>query len=840
MNNTFRDMVGQCLEVYVDDILLYSKDFEEHLDHLQKTLEKLREKGLTAKPKKCFFALAEVPYMGYIIGENSIKPDPKKVDVIKNYPYPKTINEMQRLMGMLKYLRIFIPRFADLVAPLQQVMKGQQKRKGKNNTRFEWTEEMNTAFNQVIQILITPPTLTFPDPAKKKKIVSDGSKIACGFVLLQLEEDGQWHPILYHSIKKKLYQQTYGPFDSETLTIVEALDYCRPYIYGQEILVETDHDALKYLMDSKKQLSHRHARWLDRLLEYNPVINHIPGKKNGLSDALSRLTRIYVLNEMGVQPIDNTVLSLLHSNIVVETKDFEEQYQEGAEADKFMQRIKEKLKDGHLDHFYEKDKKLYYIDHLGTPRLVIPEGSIKEMLLYEAHDSKTCGHNGRDRMLEKLSEKYFWPRMARTVRQYIAGCFKCQTCKAKAPNSYSARGMTTNGQRWDNLSMDFITKLPMTAKGHDCIWTVVDRTTKRAHFIAGRTSDTAEDVANSFIKNIFKLHGVPRSIISDRDPKFVSEFWREVWEKLDTKIKMSTSNRPQTDGQSEIVNKAIGTMIRIYTSYDMTEWDEMLPILEFAYNSAPNRTIGMTPFEADLGFLPRNVFDTVAIDATNELSSHEDFLVRQQQNLTLCHDAIRMTATLMQLNNDKKPRQYDVGEQVLVLRDCTKDPNEKLRPKNKWKPTYVGPFRIKEKISDHAYEIDWTPDIKTHPVVNVSSLKPYIKNNDNEFPQRTVQIPVPIDTDMGEEWPVDKIIAHKFERRCPYFLTRYKGYPEIRDHWTRWDCFFEDDANAVTEAFLRYVVEHPEATHWTLRHWLRYHGHVDLPEPAGQRIRRRR
>lgn len=838
MNRTFSDLMSTFLEIYVDDLLIHSKTFEMHLDHLRQVFTRMRSADLTAKPKKCFFGVTEVPYMGYIIGQNSIRPDPDKVATLKNYPRPRTVNEMERLLGLLKYLRIFIPRFTDTVEPLQAVIRTKQLRKGRDSTSISWTPTMETAMEQLLKVLTEPPVLVLPDPTKKKKIVGDGSAIASGFALLQLEKDERWHPILYHSIKKKPYQQAYGPYDSETLCMVTALDFCRPYIFGQQIVIETDHDALKFLMSSKKQISHRHARWLDRLLEYNPVINYLPGKQNGLADALSRLARVTALANVEAegasseQPRETTTT---HSTELAVTT-FDEKYEREAEKDPFVKRIRDRLASGQLDHFTMEAGKIFYWGHLGERRLVIPRGVLQNQLLQEAHDSVSSGHLGRDRTLDKLSRNYYFPRMARIVRQYVASCPTCQACKGKGahPEAYSPEGMTLMGERWEHISMDFVTHLPETSEGFNAIWTIVDRISKRAHFLPCKQSDAADKLAEHYVQFMFRLHGMPLSILSDRDPKFVSDFWTSLWKKAGTKLPMSTTNRPQTDGQSEVANRSIGIMIRMYVNYFMTDWADILPILEFAHNSAANTTTGLSPFEADLGYVPRNPFDAMAISTTKTNTSHEEFLLRQQNNLRHCHDAIRWASTLNQLGNAVSPPEYEVGQLVLVLQEITRDPNEATRPKEKWKPTYVGPFPIEAKISKYVYRVKFTDDIKVHPVVNVTALKPYVPNDDEQFPHRKIDAPPPTGPEEQEEWAVQEVISHKLSRRCPYFLTRFTGYPnpDYRDKWLRWDLFFSDDADTVNEKFLKYVERHPEATHPKLRHWLRAHNHLDLPEES--------
>lgn len=915
MNNIFHQHLGEWLEIYIDDLLVHTTTWSEHLEKLQVLFDVMKNNHLTAKPKKCRFGQMEVAYMGFVIGRNLIRPDSSKVETLRNYPNPQTINEMERFLGLLKYLRHFIPNFTDKVRPLQEAIKNKQKTKGKDTTPIVWSEEMQGAKDEVIKTLTNEPTLAIPDPTLPKKIVSDGSAIASGFALLQQEKDGLWHPILYHSVKKKPYQEHYGPYDSETLTIVTALDHCRPYIFGQPITVETDHDSIKYLLNSEKKLSHRHARWLDRLMEYNPTIEYVPGRRNTLADALSRLARITALESLGGERVTTTTSlrttrteeeldydtepeennqrevqgykipstlgqvikehgnreeipwsrrrrpklnqdqtrqdhgnqsennyqwkrpkkELTRQQDVPEARlrpELREQYLKDAEDDPFIQRLRDKKDHEELRSFYEENDIYYYIDQLGRHRIILPKGKVRTEILKNQHDHPTSGHCGRDRMLYKLQENFYFPKMDKMVRSYIATCMECQMMKSnKNQNLYTSEVMTTTGERWQHITMDFITHLPPSKKNrHDAIWTIVDRLTKRAHFIPVSTTATTKKLAKIYIKNIFRLHGVPMSIVSDRDPKFTADFWKHLWEELKTELRMSTVNHPQTDGQSENVNKQIGVMIRLYVNHAMDDWEELLPLLEFAYNSSMNRTIQMTPFEADLGFNPRNTME-LYVSKDTELLTHEEFLERQKNNLQLCHDHIRQAA-MMNLDEHSKPiRQYQENDQVLILTELIRDPNERERPKNKWKPTYSGPFRIKKKLSDKVYQIDFPEDIKVHPNVNVNFIRPF-KVNEKDFPTRYQETPEPRHHETQEpnldEYLVQRIMGYKRGK----YLTRFIGYPRYRDQYLRFDLFFSDGGDTINEHLLDYVREHPDHTNKTIRYWLRYHGHINIPEPS--------
>jgi len=221
---------------------------------------------------------------------------------------------------------------------------------------------------------------------------------------------------------------------------------------------------------------------------------------------------------------------------------------------------------------------------------------------------------------------------------YVTSCDSCQ--RNKASNQAPAgllQPLDIPERRWDHITMDFVVQLPKTTKKHDAIVVFVEKLSKRTYFIPTTTDVTAPQVAEIFFNTIFKNHGLPKVIISDRDPKFTSRFWKALFEKLGTKLAMSTSHHPQTDGQTERMNRTMEEMLRAYTNYQQNNWDELLPAVEFAYNNSKNLSTGFTPFEIDLGQHP-NTPTTFATGKQTNVTATDDFLLKWENIINLTKD----------------------------------------------------------------------------------------------------------------------------------------------------------------------------------------------------------
>ena len=274
--------------------------------------------------------------------------------------------------------------------------------------------------------------------------------------------------------------------------------------------------------------------------------------------------------------------------------------------------------------------------------------------------------------------------------------------------------------------MDFIVQLPLTKAGYDTIFVIVDRLSKRAHFIPTTTNVTAPEVAKLFFNQIFRLHGLPQVIVSDRDPKFVSKFWQDLLKRLGTKLAMSTAYHPQTDGQTERMNRTLEDMLRAYVNYKQDNWDECLAAAEFAYNQATQASTGFSPFELDCGrnlSIPRLFTDQAR--PQSQVASTEDFMTHWQNILQVAKDSFYEAQDRQARNANQHRREdsFNVGDQVLLSTAHLQTDAEKRRPLKKLQAKFVGPYKIIAVISPMAYKLDLPSTMHVHPVFHISLLK---------------------------------------------------------------------------------------------------------------------
>ncbi|MCO5615111.1 hypothetical protein L7F22_069400 [Adiantum nelumboides] len=382
------------------------------------------------------------------------------------------------------------------------------------------------------------------------------------------------------------------------------------------------------------------------------------------------------------------------------------------------------------------DELLYYLDRICVPQ----NGALRKILIQEHHEVPFAAHSGINKTYRFLSATYFWPQMQQDVIKYVKACHSCQIMKASRQLPQGLlQPLPVPKERWESISMDFITTLPRTSKGNAQILVIVDRFSKMAHFIPCKKAASAPDIASLFVQHIFRIHGLPRSIISDRDSKFTGHFWTSLFKSLGTNLLFSSAYHPQTDGQTERVNQILEEMLRHYIQNRLASWEEYLPLVEFAYNNAPHSVTGMTPFQAAYGHTP--------LVPTNFVLQHKvalaDQLVQEMQDILIqVRDKLVHVQQKYQkqANKHRQHAEFNEGDMVLLYvashrYKTVKSVFPKLRPR------FYGPFKIIKKNSVVSYKLELPPSWgKLHPTFHISWLKQYIQG-DSPVPELSSYVP---------------------------------------------------------------------------------------------------
>jgi hypothetical protein len=315
--------------------------------------------------------------------------------------------------------------------------------------------------------------------------------------------------------------------------------------------------------------------------------------------------------------------------------------------------------------------------------------------------------------------------MRTDVKKFVDRCRICQHSKGRKQNARFYQSLPIPERPWDEISMDFIMGLPRMQRGHDSIFVVVDRFSKMANFIPCQKTSDATHIANLFFEEIVRLHGLPRSIVSDRDTKFIGHFWRTVWKKMGTNLMFSSAYHPQTDGQMEVVNRSLGDLLRILVTKHHCSWDNVLPQAEFAYNDSVNRSTGKSPFEivygrhlggvSELRYLEQIV--TKSANAEEFAEAMEELHSRVKQRLLESNQEYKRRA-----DQHQRQLQFEVGDLVLAHLRKERFPRGTY---NKLKMKKIGPCRVLKKFGENAYEIELSDEIGISPTFNFSDLYPY-------------------------------------------------------------------------------------------------------------------
>ncbi|GJW56139.1 reverse transcriptase domain-containing protein [Tanacetum coccineum] len=710
MNRVCKPYLDKFVIVFIDDILIYSKSEEEHEVHLKTILDLLKKEKLYAKFSKCEFWLKEVQFLGHVVNHDGIHVDPSKVESVKNWKTPESSTEIRSFLGLAGYYRRFIENFSKIAKPLTLLTQ-------KNKT-YVWGDEQDEAFRILKEKLCNAPVLALPDGPDDFVVYCDASKQGFGCVLMQ-----KGKVIAYASRQLKTHEKNYTTHDLELGAVVFALKIWRHYLYGTKSVIYTDHKSLQYIFD-QKDLNMRQRRWIELLSDYECEIKYHPGKANVVADALSRKER---LKPRRVRAMSITI----HSGI--KTKILEAQ----GEASKDLKAPAEWLR-GLEIHFERRgDGEIYFFDRIWIPSV----GGVRKLIMDEAHTSRYSIHPGADKMYHDLRDLYWWPGMKRDIAEYVSRCLTCSKIKAE---HQKPSGLLQQPEipewKWEKITMDLVTKLPRSSSGYDAIWVIVDRLTKSAHFLPIREDFKTEKLARIYINEIVARHGVPVSIISDRDGRFASHLWQALQKALGTKLHMSTAYHPETDGQSERTIQTLEDMLRACVMDFGGSWDTHLPLVEFSYNNSYHTSIKCAPFEALYGRKCRSPVIWTEIGESQLIGPE---LVQETTEKIFQIKERLITARSRQksyADKRRKPLEFEVGDRVLLKVSPWKGV-VRFGKKGKLAPRYVGPFEIVERVGPVAYRLKLPQELScVHDTFHVSNLKKCLAEPDVQVPLDEIEI----------------------------------------------------------------------------------------------------
>ncbi|POM66329.1 Pol protein [Phytophthora palmivora] len=558
---------------------------EVHLKHLRRVFEVMRANKLYVNIDKCVFAAEEIKALGCFASRVGMRADPGKVKAIAAWPTPRSQKDLRKWLGLASYLHKYRAGYAELTRPLSDLLK--------KDADWVWEQQHQDAFDIIKASLRHAPVLALPDENKSFSVVCDASDYAISCVLLQKDDEKRGRVISFQSRPLKAAERNYSVHDKKLLAMKYVLVKFRVHILGtRPFVIYTDHASLRTATNSP-HLSQRMARWLSFFAEYNFRVEYKPGKLNVLADALSRrpdyelahvsrvTTDLYDRIRLAYQEDEN------YTPLVQFLSDGKD-----AKVDRLSPRQRAQL------HRYElADGLLHYrVDPRDPPRVVVPnDEDLKYDTLLEAHAAPISGHLGREKTYQVVSQTFWVPRMYKWVAHYVKTCETCQRVKPSGHASAPLQSLPVPADCWKSMSLDFVFGLPADDRGNTGILVFVCRLSKMHHLAPVRDKVTGKQAAQLFLDSVFCYHGLPETIVSDRDPRFTGAFWDTLFQLLGTKLTMSTADHPQTDDQTERVNRVLEDTLRSICAEAPRSWSDQLPMVEFALNNAHAST-GFTPF----------------------------------------------------------------------------------------------------------------------------------------------------------------------------------------------------------------------------------------------------
>uniref|UniRef100_A0A0A9Z8Q1 RNA-directed DNA polymerase n=2 Tax=Lygus hesperus TaxID=30085 RepID=A0A0A9Z8Q1_LYGHE len=660
-DSIFLDMYPQVV-VFLDDILLCTSDFSQHLKLLEEIFRRLKASGLRVNPEKCQFGCNEVRYLGYRVNVDGISVDPEKSEAVTNYPTPTNLTELRRFLGMAGWYRRFIPNFSSIVAPLTLLLS-------KKKTWF-WSEAQIEAFESLKSALTSTPILARPNFDLPFTLQTDASQHGIGSALVQFQ-DGQERVITYSSRTLTAAERNYSVTEKECLAVIYGIEKNRQYLEGSEFTVITDHSCLKWLLELKDPIG-RLARWTLRLQPYKYKVEYRKGKLNSVADALSRIPA-----QANITSVTSRS-EISSSNIPVPAV--------SNTTDEWYERKMYKVKtnpDNHPEWKIDGDHLYYYRKsflkgELEEPsedwKLVVP-WKLRSQVLTECHDEPQSGHLGIAKTHWRVGRLYYWPGMYQDIVRFVRRCDVCQRVK---PSNTTPRGfmfpryLTTP---WHTVSADIMGPFPRSSTGNKYLLVFEDIFTKWVELVPIRNTSSAV-ILNKFRSVILNRFGTPSILITDNASNFVSSSVQSLAKSCNIEHRKTPLYHCQAN-PTERANRNIRQLIRSYIDQSKhTQWDAYIGEFQFALNSVVHHSTKYSPAFLNFGreLIPyHSLRSSLPLQQSQPVQVNSDewaLRMKKLQELSHLVEKNLLQASRQQshrYNLRRRPSSFQVGDLVLRM-----------------------------------------------------------------------------------------------------------------------------------------------------------------------------
>lgn len=706
-----------CL-VYIDDVIIFSRSAEDHLRHVDEVLQVLRSSGMTLRLNKCHFFVNTVDYLGHVIRPGLLQVAQKNIEAIDKAIPPRTPTQVRSFLGLCNVYRRFVPRFAHIAAPLTQLTA-----KDAPSDLSPLTDEQLESFNALKNALTNAPILRLPRENLPYSIDTDASDGQIGCALFQTYDDGVRHPIGYWSRTLNKSEKNYSTSEKECLAVVWAVALLRPYLERTHFVINTDHQALTWLLAlPDNQTTSRLIRWRLRLLEFDYEVRYVKGKKNQIADAISRLETEGYMD----YPVDEDIPCLLLQqdeelnlyddlpDTTLQDRDFDVVYtvDEGITPVTMEEIILEQAKDAFCclkRTEMDRDKNSpFQLNEEGAlvriapfdsaTQIVVPR-TLRKRVLHSSHYPTTAGHPGGRRMYYTLRRQYYWPQMSSETYTTARQCDLCAKERIRQQKIASKMKLFPATAPLESVALDLLGPLPRSYHGNNHLLVITDRFTKLTRTIPLKDPN-ASNTARAFCTHWAFVYGPPVTLLSDNGSQFSAKFFQNVCRIMGVKNLYTTSYHPRTNGQTERFNRTICSALRHYVNDNQRDWDDYSDVLTFGYNTQVHRATGLMPFELVLSRAPSpaSLEKLPTVEGTSPRAFKKRFLYTLRGLFEKANH--RMTKYQQEYKDkyDQRVRQRAmplVGSYVYQRKHTPKSgENESEKRHNKLKYKVLGPFKV--------------------------------------------------------------------------------------------------------------------------------------------------
>ena len=720
MNKILGQFENLSIMFFQDDILIAAATAEMSIEYLRLVLKELKRANLTCKVSKCFFGMLRIEYLGFEITANGISPGKRKTKAIAEFSTPTTLRNIRQFLGLTGFFRRFVQNYATKVEPITRLLR--------KDVQFNWTEEQNIAFKKIIGEITAEPTLQLYNPKARTEVHTDASAIGVGGMLIQYDDHNKPHLVYCVSKKTSPEEKNYHSTKLELLAVVFTVDRLRQFLLGIKFVIVSDCSAVTYLRTNHTR-NPQVARWFCLLQEYDFSFKHRPGTKMDHVDALSRMP----VEEASSIEDDVTV----RCNIMtISTKEDEIVAFQAADPDiqNIIKKLRDKRSSREIKDNYEfvdgilfrkvKDNRSH------IKRLFVVPAAMRKGLAVRFHD--LAGHFAVERVIEAITKKYWFPRLRRYIKSHIASCLECILRKVpsgKKPGLLSP--IPPAKKPFEILNIDHLGPFPCSKKKNTQLFVAVCNLTKFVKIFAVKSVATVHVIR--CLNKIFDTYGKPKRVISDRGRAFTSNSFETFCKELNIQHTLISVRHPAANGQVERINRVLIPMIGATVQRpDETDWDISLNKVERDINSATNKSIGMSPYEALFGYLPSFENDNCQ-EITDRVNNEE--WVPPAELRKLVFENIEKTQNEMKSRFDKKRFDgvtYEVGELIFI-----KKPPDNTGNPTKLQTKYRGPLVVTKVLPGNSYCVQ---NLDTHKGrsyitnVHVEDMKQWKPNHDELNP----------------------------------------------------------------------------------------------------------